>query len=107
MLFIKDEYKEGGEDEGFGKDEVGEFLGDFFFVCVGVDEVYDVEGVEGGEEVKDFEEVVLGVGFDEEVCVVGYEDESVEELGKEGDVWDIKRVRDGWERGGKGEGEEN
>lgn len=80
----EDEHDEGGEEETSGEDDGRHFPRNFLLAGAGVDEAHYAEGIEGREEVEDFEKVVPCPQLGEEVSVAGDEDEGVEGLGDEG-----------------------
>ncbi len=84
---IKDEHHKRRDDHAQHQDQGAQLPGDLALAGARVDEAHDGDGVEGREQVEDFEEVVPRVRLAEEVRVARHEDEGVEELGQEGDTW--------------------
>lgn len=78
---LKDEHDDWGEDQACKTRCCAQLPCDLALAGARVDESHDGEGVEGGEEVEDFEEVVPCVCFLEEVGVTSYEDGCIKELG--------------------------
>jgi hypothetical protein len=82
----KDHHNEGRQDCNADQNHGAQLPGDLALAGAWVDVTHDGDGVEGREQVEDLEEVIPFVGFFEEVCVAGDEDERVEELCEEGDT---------------------